>query len=204
MKKTIQVLLVTLLFSAVAKAQGRGNIEFGLNTGYNASYVNNYYEYLDYRNGYNFGASLDFYFSQDWSLKVKAIYDKKGWNHDLINVDGNNFVTNYDLTYLTVPVMANWHFGNYHDWYINFGPYIGFLMDAEDTRFGYDIKDSFNETDFGVALGLGVKIPISNYVKINLEYDMQAGLTDALVEDYGENISNFRHSFNVGLNFLLK
>lgn len=204
MKKTIQMLLISVLFSAAAKAQGRGNIEFGLNTGYNASYVNNYYQYLDYRSGYNFGASLDFYFSQEWSLKVKGIYDKKGWNNDLINIDGDDYVTNYDLTYLTVPVMANWHFGNHNDWYISFGPYIGFLMDAEDTRFGYDIKDSFNETDFGAALELGVKIPVSNYVKINLEYDMQAGFTDALVEDYGQDISNFRHSFNIGLNFLVK
>lgn len=204
MKKTIQVLLVTLFVSAAAIAQGRGSVEVGFNTGYNASYINNYDDYLEYRGGYNFGASLDFYFSQEWSIKIKGIYDKKGWNNDVIDVDGETFATNVDLTYLTVPLMANWHFGDYYDWYIDFGPYMGFLLDAEDTRFGYDIKDNFNETDFGVAAGLGVKVPLSNYVKLNLEYDFQVGLTDALVYDYGQNIRNVRHGFNFGLNFLLK
>ncbi|KOS05107.1 hypothetical protein AM493_02935 [Flavobacterium akiainvivens] len=204
MKKTIQVLLVTLLFSAAASAQGRGNIEFGLNTGYNASYVDTYDQYLEYRSGYNFGASLDFYFSQEWSLKVKGIYDKKGWNNDIIDIDGDYYDTNINLTYITVPVMASWHFGNKYNWYMNFGPYIGFLMDAEDTRFNNDIKHNFEETDFGLAVGFGVKIPVSNYVRLSLEYDMQAGVTDVLVNDYSQDLSNYRHSFNVGFNFLLK
>ena len=45
-----------------------------------------------------------------------------------------------------------------------------FLISAEDTRFGTDVKDDFNSTDFGLSYGIGVKIPASNKKKLSLEY----------------------------------
>jgi len=46
-------------------------------------------------------------------LKGKLIYDQKGWDNDVIldSNTGDYYPTNYDVNYLTVPVMANWHFG---------------------------------------------------------------------------------------------
>jgi opacity protein-like surface antigen len=209
MKKIIFLLLATVSFSASSLAQGKGNIEFGINTGLNTSFRDSYFENIDYRTSYNVGASLDFYFSDRWSIKVKGIYDNKGWNRDYINIDGDTYDTNIDLNYITVPVMANWHFGRKRNWYLNFGPYVGFLTKAEDTRFGYDVKDNIENTDFGIAFGLGVKIPLNNMLKLYFEYEAQSGISNVFKEDYtnsyyNNNISNYRGAFNVGLNFLIK
>ncbi|PHK14099.1 hypothetical protein VF12_41075, partial [Nostoc linckia z15] len=85
-------------------------------------------------------------------------------------------------------------------------PYVGFLLNAEDTRFGFDVKDQTESTDFGLAYGLGVKIPLNNYLKFFIEYEGQSGFTDVIKDDinYSNLETNSRGSFNIGVNFLLK
>ena len=100
--------------------------------------------------------SMDYYFSNSWSVKTKLIYDRKGWDNGFIEDDFGSYITDYNLDYLTVPVLASWHFGNNKNWFLEFGPYVGFLLNAEEVRFGTDVTDSFNSTDFGLALGIGV------------------------------------------------
>jgi len=99
--------------------------------------------------------------------------------------------------------MANWHFARKRNWYLNFGPYIGFLMNAEETRFNLDVKDGFNATDFGLAFGVGVKIPVSDKLKISLEYEGQSGMKNIFKES-NEDVFNSRWGLNVGVNFLMK
>jgi opacity protein-like surface antigen len=133
------------------------------------------------------------------------IYDQKGWDNDYIeDTNGNVYPTDINLNYLTVPIMANWHFGNKKNWYLNFGPYFGFLLDANETQFDSDVTDVFNTTDFGLALGIGVKVPVSDKLKIFFEYDGQGGINDIFKENQYSAVTNTRSSFNVGLNFLLK
>lgn len=207
MKKTVLLILCMMGFSLSSSAQlSKGSVEFGLNVGYNASTVSNTNGRADTGSGFNFGGSADYYFSNRWSIKGKLIYDQKGWNNDYItdNNSGIDYKTNYNVNYLTVPVMANWHFGAKRNWYLNFGPYAGFLLNAEDTKFKTDFTDSFETFDLGIALGIGVKIPISDKAKIFFEYEEQAGLSDVFISNSGSAITNSRTSFNIGINFLLK
>ncbi|MES2411098.1 MAG: porin family protein [Bacteroidota bacterium] len=206
MKKIILVALMAFGISSNLSAQKKGDVEFGLNIGFNSSSVSdNEYSY-DSSTGLNVGGSLDYYFSSVWSLKVKMIYDQKGWDNDVIlnTDDGEYYPTDYNLDYLTIPVMANWHFGNKREWYINFGPYFGFLMSAKDTQFDADVKEFFNTNDFGLAAGIGVKLPISNKLKFFAEIEGQGGFTDINKEPGYASLTNSRSSINVGLNFLLK
>lgn len=212
-------LLATLFAAFSLQAQEKGNFEVGLGGGYNYSIISglNYYDDYgyngpDFSSGFNFAASADYYFNDEWSIKAKVIYDRKGWDNDYITVynpatdTDDLYMTDFNLTYITVPVMANWHFGNTNNWYINFGPYVGFLLNAEDTRFGFDVKDQTESTDFGLAYGLGVKIPLNNYLKFFIEYEGQSGFTDVIKDDinYSNLETNSRGSFNIGVNFLLK
>ena len=100
--------------------------------------------------------------------------------------------------------MANWHFGKKRNWYLNFGPYVGFLTDAKESDINTNLKPFMNSTDFGIALGIGVKIPLSDKVKLNLEYDGQGGITDLAKESSASAIRNTRGSLNVGFSFMLK
>ncbi len=205
MKNFALTIIVLLGFSLTVSAQKKGDVEFGLNVGYNNSTVSDSEYAADSGSGFNFGGSMDYYFSNSWSIKGKLIYDQKGWDNGYIeDSDGFAYTTDFNLNYLTIPVMANWHFGNKKNWYLEFGPYMGFLLNAEDVRFGTDVTDGFNSNDFGLALGIGVKIPLNDKLKLFFEYEGQSGLKDIFkVNDYSA-VTNSRSSFNVGLNFLLK
>jgi len=206
MKNIIIVAFIVFGISSNLSAQKKNDVEFGVNIGFNNSSVSNSYTTLDSSIGLNIGGSLDYYFSNTWSLKVKMIYDQKGWDNDEIENldDGQLYPTDFNLDYLTIPIMANWHFGNHREWYINFGPYFGFLLSAKDTQFNADMKKFFNTNDFGLAAGIGVKIPVSNKLKFFFELEGQGGFTDINKQSGYQSLTNSRTSLNVGLNFLMK
>lgn len=206
MKKLFITALVMLTFALSASAQEKGDIEFGVNIGYNFSTVTVSDTYLqpDTGSGFNAGLSADYFFSDRWSIKAKLISDQKGWDNGTFTDQFGTYKTDYNLNYLTVPVMANWHFGSKRNWYLNFGPYAGFLLSAEETTRGVDVKEAFNSTDFGLALGIGVKIPVSDKLKFSIEYEGQGGFSTIFKESDGVRVSNSRSAINVGLNFMMK
>jgi opacity protein-like surface antigen len=208
MNKQCFIFVFIFALSLCAIAQNtKGTIEFGFNSGINFSKVGNSRSNSDMTVGFNIGASADYFFSNRWSIKSKLIYDQKGWDNGFVQdsyIDPGlpTYVeTDFDLEYLTIPIMANWHFGKKRNWYLNFGPYTGFLIGAKETTFGAKIKEDFNTIDFGLSLGVGVKIPVSTKLKISLEYEDQAGFTDIFRQTSGPTFTNSRSSFNVGLIF---
>lgn len=206
MKKIFSSLL--LLCALVASSQSKGDVEFGVNIGYNSSLVAVEDFVTEAGSGVNVGFAADYFFSDRWSIKGKLIYDQKGWNKGfyLASLDPSDtgYATDFNLNYLTIPVMANWHFGAKRNWYLNFGPYAGFLLSAKETTGGEDVKDTFNSTDFGLALGIGVKIPLSDKLKLSLEYEGQGGFSDIIKNSESSSALNSRTSINVGLNFMMK
>jgi opacity protein-like surface antigen len=209
MKKSFPMLLLLLCLYATAIAQrteqNPGSFEFGANIGYNSSTVTTgQLTNTTPRIGFNLGISADYYFSDRWSIRVRLIDDPKGWNNGFISTSNGSYTTNYRLNYLTIPVMANWHFARKRNWYLHFGPYIGILMNASETATGMNLKTDFNSTDFGIDLGIGVKIPVSDNLKIFIEDDAQAGATDIFkVNSSGSPVLNSRSSIKVGVNFSL-
>lgn len=206
MKKLFITGILALGLTNSSLAQGKGDVEFGINIGFNSStvVVSNSIFQPDSGQGLNIGFAADYFFSDRWSIKGKLIYDQKGWDNGSFEDENGYYITDYNLNYLTVPVMANWHFGSKRNWYLNFGPYVGFLMSAKETAGDVDVKEAFNTTDFGLALGIGVKIPVSDKLKISIEYDGQGGFSDVFKDSNGYRIQNSRNSFNVGINFMMK
>jgi hypothetical protein len=204
LKPIIAILLASGIYTA-ASAQTKGSTEFGLNVGLNTATVitNTGYGYAnpDYRVGFNVGLTIDHYFSESWSIKGKLIYDQKGWDSGFISFDDNSYATDYKLNYLTIPIMAAWHFGRAKNWYLNFGPYIGILLNASETAKHTDVKPYVNNPDGGVAVGIGVKIPISEKSKFFIEYLGQGGVADVFKNNYGSSVNNIGESLNVGINF---
>lgn len=190
--------------SSHAQNKSTGN-EFGIGIGYNWAYVTSSNQSTNAVSGFNIGIHNDFYFSDRWSLKAKATYDQKGWANGFLNVGATNYQNvDYKLNYVTVPVMANWHFGKTRNWYLNFGPYIGFLTTATvkiPNGTNVDVKQVFNSVDGGLDVGIGVKFPVSSRSKFYIEYDGQSGLGNIFQNSTGGSIQSVRGSFNVGLTF---
>jgi hypothetical protein len=205
MKKNFTTLLIVLGFYGMASAQmQKGDTEFGLEVGLNTAYVteSGTSQHTDAIAGLNAGVSGDFYFSDSWSLKIKALYDQKGWGNGFLTDNNGNEINGVDfkLNYITIPVMANWHFGRLRNWYLDFGPYVGILTSANAG--GYDVKDSFNSTDVGLRLDIGVKFPISDKAKFFVEYGGAAGVTNIFKDTSdGSNITTATGSLNIGVNF---
>jgi len=207
MRKNVLAAVFAVVSSLSIFAQEKGDIEFGGNLGINYSTVSAGDKgSADVRTGFNVAISGEYYFSDRWGVKAKLIYDSKGWANGFINneVTGVNTVTDFKLNYITIPVMANWHFGSTRKWYLNFGPYIGILASAKDSKFKMDVKEAFNTTDFGLAYGIGYKFPINEKAKMFLEYENQGGFNDIFKDNSGNSVSNSRGAFNIGVLMILK
>ncbi|PQJ21570.1 porin family protein [Tenacibaculum sp. SG-28] len=206
MKKQLFFLSLVILSTFHSFSQDTGYIEFGGNIGLsftNISTMDGQYNKTS-RKTFTGGITGEYYFSDRWGLKTKLIYDSKGWGDGSIkDNDDNEITTDFKLNYLTVPVMANYHFGSNRNWYLNFGPYIGFLITAEDSELGIDLKDGFNGTDFGLAFGIGYKFELNTNTKMFIELDGQEGFIDIFEMNEGKAIRNGRSSVNLGLLFNL-
>jgi hypothetical protein len=202
-KKTLTTLFVVLCAYSTILAQSKNSTEFGVTFGFNGSYLTagNSNQTTGVLSGFNAGVSADHYFSEAWSLKLKALYDLKGWANGYITTPTTTIEgVNFRLSYITVPLMANWHFGRTRNWYLNFGPYAGFLLSAKEDKYNTDLKSIFSSTDGGLALGIGIKVPISKTAKFFVEYDGQSGVAN-VSSNSDTTARNFRGSINFGINF---
>jgi len=205
MKNYFYFIVLTFLTFLDSNAQDKGNFEFGASFGLNISNVSelNSNESTPSLTSINLGLSGEYYFSDRWGIKLKIIDDRKGWtNGFFIEEDGTKYTTDYNLNYITVPVLANWHFGSNRNWYLNFGPYVGFLVSAKETKKGRDVKEALNSNDFGIGLGIGYKFVLSDKLKMVIDYDSQSGLNN-IFKVSNTTIRNGRSSFNLGVLYSL-
>ncbi|WP_158557053.1 porin family protein [Mucilaginibacter conchicola] len=198
MKKILLSAAALFCLSTAAFSQTKGtnvvSVQVGLNlANVTASGISN----NDYKAGFNAGLNLDHYFSDSWSLKIGALYDQKGWGKGYFE----STTTDFKLDYITVPVLANWHFGRTKNWYLNFGPYVSFLTSAKTSIGSNDVKDFFNTTDAGIDLGIGIKLPVSETTKFFIELSGQGGIANINKDATGATIRNQVSSINVGINF---
>ncbi len=206
MTKIFAALLIAMGICTASLAQVKNSVEFGANIGYNGAYVqeSGAYNHTDGVGGFNVGVSAEYYFSDRWGIKGKVIYDQKGWGNGFLDEpDGSTIEgVNFKLNYVTIPIMANWHFGRMRNWYLHFGPYAGFLVNTNAG--GTDVKDAFNSSDFGLDVGIGIKIPVSNNAKLFIEYDGQSGVSNIFNSGDGSSVQNVRESINIGFVFSVK
>jgi hypothetical protein len=202
MYKFFTTLIVALAFAATSFAQSKGTTQFGVNVGLNFANVSaGNIPNDDVRTGFNAGVSVEHYFSESWSIKSRLIYDQKGWNSGYLSDGSSTYATNYHLDYVTIPVLANWHFGRKKNWYLDFGPYLSLLLNAKESTGGVDVKDFFKTKDAGLDLGIGVKFPVSNTTKFFIELNGAAGISDIAKNNTGSTIRTSVSAVNIGFLF---
>ncbi len=205
MKKLFTTLSFVLGLSAMALAQRgtteRSTTEFDVTVGYNSATVTTSNLNADYRGGLSAGLGVEQYFSDSWGIKAKVLYDQKGWANGYYSTNTSNITTDYALDYVTVPLMADWHFGRTKNWYLNFGPYIGFLISAKTAVNNQDVKSYFNGTDGGLDAGIGVRFPFANKNKFFIEINSQSGVANINSDNSSGTIRNSASAINVGLTF---
>lgn len=207
MNKFLLFISLTFLGLYTVNAQRQGDFQMGLHAGLNLANVSTAdgQSNTSSRISFNVAATGEYYFSESWGIKAKLIYDNKGWSDAFIEDENfNRITTDFRLNYVTLPLLASWHFGSRKNWYLHFGPYAGFLVSATDSELNMDIKEVFSSTDFGISLGVGYKFEINRSTILFIEYDAQSGVTDVFNQnDVGQTIRNGRSSLNFGVLFYL-
>lgn len=188
--------VVALVTFGLAKAQikERGSIEIIQKTGYSSfsEYNKNVKGSTKFNSGVEFGATVDYYLNDRWSLRSGLIFDKMGGRYD----NGDSFLWEDKLNYLSIPINANWHFGSNRKWNLNFGLSPSFLIDAEvnNTKIPSTHIESFQ---LGLSLGIGYKIKINEKFILLIDYQGFSGLTN-ISKTSSADITNAGYSFNVG------
>lgn len=149
----------------------------------------------DSNSGVEFGATIDYYFNDRWSLRSGLVFDKMGaeYKNDGIYYEDK-------LNYLSIPVNANWHFGSTRKWNLNFGLSPSFLTKATAVvnDISYD-DDGSNIKSFqlGLSFGIGYKIEITKKIGILIDAQWFNGLTNINKANQND-ITNGGFSFNLG------
>lgn len=208
MKKQLLILATALFGIFGAVAQDQGEIEIGFNVGFTTSNQRFNSTSGEAKAGLYVAPAAEYYLSDRFGIKAKLAYYGKGWKEDYIDFDGVDSETKINLNYITVPVMINWHIGRNRNWYINAGPYLGFLISAKEDATDTDVKDFYSGTDVGLAYGFGYKYYVTNKTKIFLEYEAHYGfsniLEDGVMDEYGSaEITNTSGAFIIGVLFTL-
>lgn len=200
MKRNLLLSVIGLLSFLSMNAQfEKGDItlspQLGVNfTRYNSPDVN-----FNLLTTISIGVAGDYYFSDRWSFKSGLGFYNMGAEDAYGIMD--------KLSYVSVPMNANYHFGKRRNWYLNFGPNMHFLVNAE-SKFPdgstMDIKNSVTGFDIGLGLGIGYTFNVSENFKMFLDYQGYLGFIDVAKSDVlPYTILNARDGFNVGAIFKL-
>lgn len=195
MKKLFFALLVMTNILAISQVRTKGDIEITPKIG---SANSNYYGEEEFDNdglsSVNFGVESDYFFNDRWSLHSGLLIQTMGSKY--LGYIGPELKTIKEkLTYVTVPINANWHFGSTRKWYLNFGPSVGFLLAAKVDD--YNVKDEVNAVQVGLNFGIGYKIFINDKFSLSIDYQGMSGLTE-VPKDNDFTVKNVYSSFNIG------
>ena len=196
------------------------------------------------RFGPYFGAFGEYCLNDNFAIRVEANYSSEGGQRNglqpfpdpaLSEQLGTAVFANYKneaiLDYIEVPFMAKYSLGGLTRFFVDAGPYVGYLVRAKTVTSGVsalfdqsgnllatppefppnfdfdadtDIKDDVNKWNFGAAGGLGIETPFGPG-KVVLDAHFSYGLTN-IQKNTAENGSNNTGAvaFTLGYTYPLK
>jgi hypothetical protein len=169
MKKRLLTALAVISLS-FTQAQ---EVKFGTKVGLNISNLAGDISDANNKIGFHIGGFAEIELSDMFSLQPEILYSTQGTKSEqnfYFPSGGLNIDLTQKLSYLNIPIMAKLYL--VENFYIEVGPQIGFLLTAEQigeasgSIYGQpytssetiDNKDSLNSTDYGLNMGLGIKL----------------------------------------------
>jgi len=172
--------------------------------------------------GFITGVGLQYYFGKMFSLSSGISFTRKGYSYVDTSYSNYFYGSFYDsniqnnIDYLTVPLTINFYLNKSKNYYIGFGAYSSFLMNAREvgiansrSKTEIDPNPSDNEetisfvryyifdhnksiyknTEQGWKISSGVEFPIFKFYKINLSAEYSSSFRNILKEpDENESI----------------
>lgn len=146
-------------------------------------------DFYDSKIEYSGGFIFQYNFPRLVSIRTNITYERKGAVGKIITTDafGNQIDdtdADFDYDYLTLPVKARLTFGRKWNFFVNAGPYFGFLIKQTTVIEAYDHvpvrkidnTDRFKRLDAGLTGGVGCILPIKGNLIITIEIRHNLGL----------------------------
>jgi hypothetical protein len=215
LKKITTFLLVALIFSAALNAQ---EIKFGLKAGVNySSIVGDLTEGIKFRFSGHAGVFIESEFTDKFALQGELLYSSQGFqfSSDLrqlenngVILNDNDFRTNVQLNYLSVPVLGKFALNDHLS--VEFGPQFGFLLNQVSKIKNLDELDNTTipenristsgdfQLDYGVVAGLDIEITD----RIAIEPRFYIGLRNRL-NGLGGQLQNYNVAIQVSAKYVI-
>ena len=184
MKKTLFILLLSILFAGTSFAQVKVGVTVGLNSS-SFSETGDEAEEYNYLIGLQAGLVVDFKITEIVSVIPELLFSQRG-AYQLFEQVGNakNTQKNYCiLNYLQLPLnlAANFKVGQSSKFTVFAGPYAGYLLNAqqkieteidgekttetEDIKIGSG-KEEMKALDYGINIGAGYQFGNGMFIKV--------------------------------------
>lgn len=208
MKKRLLTALAVATFGIMNAQDVKFGTKFGLNISTLAGNIQNTKNKLDF----HAGLFAEIEVSDIFSVQPEILYSNQGTKAEENYIDPMRKLEvnlTQDLSYLYIPIMAKLYI--FEDFYLEAGPQIGFLLNAEQvaevsgTYYGkvindsetVDNKENLNSKDFGANIGLGMNIT----KRIGASARYTAGLSNIDNETRGSEINNRNLAVSLLYNF---
>jgi len=210
-KRTIIAIVLFLFVFGTGNAQ---ETKFGIKGGLNySSIVGDLTDGIKFRFSAHGGVFLQIQFTKKFAFQPELLYSSQGFQFstDLSSIEGgtvgeNDFRTNVQLNYITIPILGKFALNNKLD--VEFGPQFGFLLNQVtkiknlDELDGTDIDDRNSvsgdfQLDYGAVVGLNYKINDS----FSLSPRFYIGLRNRLNGLQG-NTQNYNASIQLSVNYM--
>ena len=227
MKKLL--LSITFLLISTLNYSQNSKIKFGIQAGLNYSNFRGYDIPVQFEPVYSEspafaflgGLNFEYQIKEKLSLKLELNYERKSQKADnyIELTDINGFTKGYNYTskknydYLVLPIMLKYNFTNKNSFYVNGGPFVGFLLKSNLTNDLQNIDglnndpvettNLNNKSDFGLSIGLGKTIEINEKNSIFIEIRENLGLTNTSKNKVWGNGEVKTNSLNVIIGYSL-
>ena len=202
MKKLL--LSITFLLIATLNYSQNSKIKFGIQAGLNYSNFIGYDIPVQFEPVYSEspafaflgGLNFEYQIKEKLSLKLEINYERKSQKADnyieITDIDGftkgYNFTSKKNYDYLVLPIMLKYNFTYKNSFYVNGGPFVGFLLKSNLTNDlqnidglnnkPFETTKYNNKTDFGLSVGLGKNFELKENNSIFIEIRENLGLTN--------------------------
>jgi len=185
-KQSSLIVIVFLLSVKIAFTQ-TNRTDLGFEGGLGVIYLRGSDAVVKYQQpaiGFCGGLFFQFNFKRIFSIRTCILSEKKGSATDLILTDSygrtvQDLKLKTNLYYVTLPVLIRATFGKKSKFFLNGGPYIGYLIwQPSEVSLGVTLSNTapLKKFDMGITTGLGFSIPIKSKSAFSIEIRHNLGL----------------------------
>lgn len=166
--------------------------------------------------GFSGGLFFQYNFKKVVSLRTNIAFERKGFTFPILRTDSSGnllgeFTANANYDYMTLPILVRATFGDRGQFFVNAGPYFGYLIKRTNVSKGDNIPTATdNQTsltkrfDTGISTGLGLSVPIKTKFAFSFEVRNNLGLYNVNAMPAPNNSTNKTSSTSLILGFNYK